>query len=223
MTGTGRISPTNRVSRSDGKASRQAILEATLIIILRDGIRAVKYKTVSEVAGVSPSATAYYFKDMQDLITEAFRYHLAFYKEAMAYSRGTGHRILCQYTPDEFSKREIREEIARKHTDALMLLIAPGDPDSATFMLLDRIFRNETLQNPKLMGALQEQDQKDIDALIEFYRQLNTEDPETDALHLMSILWYYGERFLHTGYLEQEVTKATDVVYKMSKKNLGIG
>lgn len=61
-----------RARRESSKQRRRDILEATLRIIIRDGIRAVRHRAVAAEAGVPLSATTYYFKDIADLIADAF-------------------------------------------------------------------------------------------------------------------------------------------------------
>ncbi len=61
-----------KARRTGSEQRRQAILEASLNIIVRDGIRAVRHRAVAREAGVPLSATTYYFKDLSDLIADTF-------------------------------------------------------------------------------------------------------------------------------------------------------
>ena len=61
-----------KTRRTGSEQRRQAILEASLNIIVRDGIRAVRHRSVAREAGVPLSATTYYFKDLSDLIADTF-------------------------------------------------------------------------------------------------------------------------------------------------------
>jgi len=70
-----------RAARSGSEQRRRAILEATLRIIVRDGVRAVRHRAVAKEAGVPLSATTYYFKDIHDLIADTFT---LFVENAMA-------------------------------------------------------------------------------------------------------------------------------------------
>lgn len=51
---------------------RIAILKAALRVLVRDGVRGVRHRAVAKEAGVSLSATTYYFKDIHDLLADAF-------------------------------------------------------------------------------------------------------------------------------------------------------
>ena len=58
--------------RSGSEQRRVAILEAALRIVVQEGIRNVRHRAVAKEAEVPLSATTYYFKDISDLICDAF-------------------------------------------------------------------------------------------------------------------------------------------------------
>lgn len=58
--------------RSDGTRKRREILNAALRIIAREGVRGVRHRAVAKEADVSLSSTTYYFKDIHELIADAF-------------------------------------------------------------------------------------------------------------------------------------------------------
>lgn len=61
-----------KTSRSSSEQRRLAILKATLRIVVRDGVRGVRHRAVATEADVPLSATTYYFKDIHDLLADAF-------------------------------------------------------------------------------------------------------------------------------------------------------
>jgi DNA-binding transcriptional regulator YbjK len=61
-----------KVSRQGSEQRRQAILDAAMRIIVREGVRAVRHRAVAAEAAVPLSATTYYFRDINDLITDTF-------------------------------------------------------------------------------------------------------------------------------------------------------
>ena len=65
--------PDGRVNRqARGEERRRDVLDATLSVIGRDGLRAVSHRTVAAEAGTSLSATTYYFESGRDMIVQAF-------------------------------------------------------------------------------------------------------------------------------------------------------
>ena len=64
-----------KASRQGSEQRRQAILDAAMRIVVREGVRAVRavrHRAVAAEAQVPLSATTYYFKDIDDLITDTF-------------------------------------------------------------------------------------------------------------------------------------------------------
>jgi len=62
---------------SKGEKTRLNILQAALRVIAQSGHRGASHRNIAKEAGVSLSLTTYYFKDLQDLLLEAFRLHKA--------------------------------------------------------------------------------------------------------------------------------------------------
>ena len=61
-----------KASRQGSEQRRQDILDAAMRIVVRDGVRAVRHRAVAAEAQVPLSATTYYFKDIDDLLTDTF-------------------------------------------------------------------------------------------------------------------------------------------------------
>lgn len=209
-----------KVSRADGKISKAAILDATLIIIMRDGMRNVKYKTVADVAGVTPSATAYYFRDIPALIKEAYLHYFESYKTEMDEVRGLGGYVLSQFDQSLLNQKEVLDTFIDTYTETLIAVIASDHKDAATFMLLDRIFRNETLQNPAMYPALKRQDKLDVEAIEGVFEALGNSHPEEDAVHLISLLGYLSEKLLNEGYTEEAKTYAERMIKGLLRKSI---
>ncbi len=61
-----------KTARQSSEQRRLAILHAALRVLIRDGVRGVRHRAVAKEAEVPLSATTYYFKDIHDLIADAF-------------------------------------------------------------------------------------------------------------------------------------------------------
>lgn len=69
-----------QATRESSEHRRLSILKAVLRIIVKEGVRGVRHRAVAKEAGVPLSATTYYFKDIHDLLADAFA---LFVKEQM--------------------------------------------------------------------------------------------------------------------------------------------
>lgn len=211
-----------KVSRSDGKASKTAILDATLILVIRDGLRGIKYQTVAELAGVANSAVAYYFGDIDALIQQAFRHYFEKYSQTMSEVRGIGQYVISSLNHDNTDEKGFRAEFIEKYCGVLLQLIATKDPAITEYMLLDRIFRNETLTNKPLYRILKQQDQLDIDAIERIFITLQTEAPAEEAVQFMSLLWYLSEKLVQEDYSAEQISTTKSLIEYSLKKILAI-
>ncbi|CAN0605626.1 unnamed protein product, partial [Ectocarpus sp. 12 AP-2014] len=61
-----------KAARAKSEHRRLQILEATLRIAAREGLRGIKHRAVAREAKVPLAATTYYFRDIDELISDAF-------------------------------------------------------------------------------------------------------------------------------------------------------
>ncbi|GAA0948774.1 TetR/AcrR family transcriptional regulator [Nonomuraea longicatena] len=57
--------------RVKGERSKQELIEATVRIVARDGVAGVSHRAVAREAGQPPTAAAYHFSSIDDLLTAA--------------------------------------------------------------------------------------------------------------------------------------------------------
>src|SRR3546814_3178004 len=90
-----------KASRQGSEQRRQEILDAAMRIVVRDGVRAVRHRAVAAEAGVPLSATTYYFKDIDDLLTDTFAQYVersaAFMAKLWKIGRASCRERGCQY------------------------------------------------------------------------------------------------------------------------------
>ncbi len=186
-----------KTRRADGHARRQALLEATLRIIQRDGIRAVRHRAVAQEAQVPLAATTYYFKDINELISDAFT---LFAEQSFAANRelenaafsalnelGTDRfsaagREKLAHLLSQFSLHHIRNQIA--HRDA---------------RLVEHSFRVEALRNDKLAADVRIPYNVTISLIRQFFQQLKTRDIDADAELVFATMMHCEYQLLLSG------------------------
>ncbi|MGH8355191.1 MAG: TetR/AcrR family transcriptional regulator, partial [Pseudomonas sp.] len=106
-----------KASRQGSEQRRQAILDAAMRIIVRDGVRAVRHRAVAAEAAVPLSATTYYFKDINDLITDTFAQFVersaAYMADFWGSTQGLLLALVGRLDGSAESRRELADEIAR--------------------------------------------------------------------------------------------------------------
>lgn len=139
-----------KASRQGSEQRRQAILEAALRIVVREGLRGVRHRAVAAEADVPLSATTYYFKDIGDLIADSF---------ALFVQRSSAKLAALWADVDEDFQRisaAIEHNPAARHDMAahiIDLTVAHVQSKASSHddeLLVELAFRQEALTNPEL-------------------------------------------------------------------------
>lgn len=169
-----------KAKRADSRERRRLILEAGLRIIIRDGMRGMRHRAIATEASVPLAATTYYFKDINELISDAFN---LFAENSLLDTQQLAEdsfRSLEQYTPEQLRDPAIRKVLASGLIEFMIEHIERqvGDRDGR---ILEHAFRNEALRNPSLAKHAAIPQQKTLARIVKFFRLLESSDPEADA------------------------------------------
>ena len=166
-------------TRASAVQRRQDIIEATLRVMARDGLRAVSHRAVAAEASVPLASTTYYFRDLEDLIIESF----------LHWSEGQRRDI------EAFQVR-VLALLSQTRADGTAEALA----DAASAYVLDQVrrlrsdrvleyaFLHEAMRAPPLRAALERQQQGYLEFLREFHAALGSPQPELDAQITNSVL-----------------------------------
>ena len=126
------------VRSEHGTERRKTILDASVRLMTREGLRAVTHRAVAREAGVPLAATTYYFDSKEELLTEALRLLVTHEIDLLsARSAELGAEIS---TPDQLASALADALTARGEEDRRMLL--------AKFEIYLEAARNPALREP---------------------------------------------------------------------------
>jgi len=177
-----------KTSRRGSEQRRQAILDAAMRIIIRDGVRAVRHRAVAAEAAVPLSATTYYFKDIDDLLTDTFA---LFVERSAAYMAGFWSRtqeLLVEQAGrldgSAEARRSLAEEIARLTVGYVRHQLHFRRDE----LIAEQAFQQEALINPRLHELAQSHRRILLQGAIHFFQVLGSQQPEQDAGVLTGII-----------------------------------
>ncbi len=186
-----------KTRRADGHARRQAILEAALRIIVRDGLRAVRHRAVAQEAQVPLAATTYYFRDLNELISDAFT---LFAERTLAGARTLEKDTFAALDSSKsaLSTPQGREKLAHSLTDFVMHFLRSqvADRDGRQ---VEQAFRQEALRNDKLASDVQVPDRAHLNTLERFFQALGSTDAVADAHLVLGAMAHWEFHLLLNG------------------------
>ncbi len=186
-----------KTRRADGHARRQALLEAALRLIQRDGIRAVRHRAVAQEANVPLAATTYYFKDIDELISDAFT---LFAEQSLAANREleqAAFTALSELGADRFSaagREKLAHLLSQFSLHHIRKQVANRDA-----RLIEHAFRTEALRNDKLAADVRIPYNATIALIRQFFQQLKTRDPEADSELMFGAMMHCEYQLILSG------------------------
>ena len=174
-----------KASRSEQR--RQAILDAAMRLIVRDGVRAVRHRAVAAEAQVPLSATTYYFKDIDDLITDTFALFVERNAEALSAFwssvEGDLQEMAAVLADDPGARGSLVERIVELAVQYVQVQLT----ERREHLLAEQAFRQEALLNPRLR-ELADAHQRILSLGAVHFQVLGSGQPEQDAKVLTSII-----------------------------------
>ncbi|WP_370295344.1 TetR/AcrR family transcriptional regulator [Pseudomonas benzenivorans] len=177
-----------KASRQGSEQRRQAILDAAMRLIVREGVRAVRHRAVAAEAGVPLSATTYYFKDINDLITDTFAQFVersaAYMAKFWSSTEGVLQELVGQLDGSGEARRRLADEIARLAVEYVRYQLI----NRRDHLLAEQAFQQEALLNPRLHDLVRAHGQILAQGVIRFFEVLGSQQPEQDARLLTAII-----------------------------------
>ncbi len=167
---------------SKGEKTRLTILHATLRVIASAGRRGVTHRAVAKEAGVSLSLTTYYFKDLSELLIEAFRLHKAELHKQLepslaAYRAEVEVLQQCRQRGDLQGEQQVLLSIANQLSDFVFNQVETGSQG----LVVEMAFFFDMHMPENFRRVAYELRQRFVDDLAELCDGIGSDDPFSDA------------------------------------------
>ncbi len=181
MANQGIVELKRRGTRPRGEQTRQKILEATLNVIAREGVRGTTHRAVAKEASVQLSLTTYYFRDLNELISLAFQVFMERDQGTLARQWEKAFRYLDQFSPGELRRPDVRIRIVDYCTKRIVEHVRHGLAEHPEGLAVEHHFFYEALNVPELQELSALHRSRLLQPIVRFCEYFNGDDPETDA------------------------------------------
>ena len=178
-----------KTARAKSAQRRTAILEATIRVAARDGIRGITHRAVAREAQVPLAATTYYFRDINELISDAFTLFSVTAATHLGRFHDTLNLVLDALPPEDlFRHSPHRKPLA----DRLITICQGWMREQFTArreqVLAEQVFVMEALRDPRLARLARRYRQSWIDGLEQLLRRLHSPLPRQDATLIVNVV-----------------------------------
>lgn len=171
-----------KARRAGSEQRRQAILEAALNIIVREGIRSVRHRAVAREANVPLSATTYYFKDISDLITDTFTlFAERALEQVVRPFRDQAFILLEDFRSHGDTSGARREELIARLANMTTLFILDEVTNRRDHLVAEQAFIQEAILDARLRELADLYLKELTGLLVDACRAFGSADPELDG------------------------------------------
>lgn len=200
--------------REGSEQRRLRILEATLAIIVRDGIRNVRHRAVAKEADVPLSATTYYFKDISDLIADAFTlFAERALDEVIEPFRQQAFALLAEFDTAQLADPQSRSRLLSSLADMTTLFMLSESREKRSHLVAEQAFLQEAMMDSRLRDLALVYVGQLVSVLRAACDKLGTTAPEADAELMWGSFMSLEHRLLLDPSFSQQQLRA--LVYRM--------
>lgn len=177
-----------KAAREGSEQRRQVILDAAMRIVVRDGVRAVRHRAVAAEASVPLSATTYYFKDINDLLTDAFAQYVQRSADYLARlwqnTEGILREMMSRSSGSPTDRFRLADDIARMVMEHIRhQLLTRRD-----YLIAEQAFYHEALINPRLTPLVMAHQEILLQGSCQFFQVIGSLQPYQDAQVLTGLI-----------------------------------
>lgn len=198
--------PRRTPRRASGRQRRADIIEATLRVMRREGLRALSHRVIAREAGVPLAATTYYFADLDELVTEAFLHWWSLQRANVEAVDARVRALLAGAGPGGPPLQALAAAVA----DYLREQVGRLRPDRE----LESAFLHEALRLPRLGEAVAAQQQAQLALLAKLHEAIGSPSPQLDARISLGVVLGLENAALLAGAAGQETLPVEAVLLR---------
>ena len=188
-----------KASRHGSEQRRQLILDAAMRIVVREGVRGVRHRAVAAEAGVPLSATTYYFKDIDDLLSDTFAQYVersaAFMAQLWLNTEGKLRELVAYGDGSVQSRESLADEIAKMVAHYVEHQIRAR----RDHLMAEQAFLQAALLNPRLALLVRSHEQILLQGAFQIFQVLGSKQPLHDVKVLTAIIGQMEYQALLSG------------------------
>jgi len=173
--------------RSKGELTRNKILNAAIKILASQGIKGTTHRAIATEAQLQLSLTTYYFKDIQELVHEAFMLSSTKTVTRAGAAWLPAFEVLDTFTKTQLKKLSLRTELAETLTNMATRYLVKKVKEHPSELIIEQLLFTEIQVTPKLRNLAKNHRQALLTPFLQLCSYFNKESAELDADIMLTI------------------------------------
>ncbi|MEW6992044.1 TetR/AcrR family transcriptional regulator [Colwelliaceae bacterium 6441] len=212
--------PTKR--RSKGEQTRSQILNSAIEVLATQGIKGTTHRAIANHAQLQLSLTTYYFKDIQELVHEAFMLSSTITVSRASAAWLPAFELLNSYTKTQLKKVALRAELAEVLATMATNYLVNKIKQHPTELAIEQLLFTEIQNTPQLRDLASNHRHALLQPFIELCSYFNKDNAQLDADIMLTIFTQLEYRNLvvpaeeiNISYIHQTVLRIVNWIMQL--------
>ena len=173
--------------RSKGERTREKILIAAIDVLAINGIKGTTHRAIASHADIQLSLTTYYFKDIRELVLQAFQLNSDYLRARTEVILQKVFTSLENIDKKSLKKVSIKSELCEKLVDMTASYLLENIKQESVALAVEQLMFITVQVSPELKKLAYEHEQSQLEPFTKLARFFNKKDPEIDAQMMRTI------------------------------------
>ncbi len=183
---------------SKGERTKQHILNTAIDVLATQGIKGTTHRAIAKQADIQLSLTTYYFKDIQELIHQAFQLNSAQTIALATITWQNAFDLLDKITAPELNKIAVKQQLCDDFSSMASDYLYQKITTQRNSLAVEQLLFTEIQITPELRTLAQQHKTALIAPFLRLCQHFNKKDPQVDADIMLTILTQLEYRHLAT-------------------------
>lgn len=199
------IEKTSKIKHgSKGERTKQHILNAAISVLATQGIKGTTHRAVAKQADIQLSLTTYYFKDIQELIHQAFQLNSAQTITLATLTWQSAFDLLDNISATNLRKLAVKQQLCDDFSTMASQYIFQKVTREAHSLAVEQLLFTEIQITPELRTLAKQHKAALTAPFLRLCQQFNKSDPHVDADIMLTILTQLEYRHLAAPITEED-------------------
>ncbi|PCH96138.1 MAG: hypothetical protein COB83_06625 [Gammaproteobacteria bacterium] len=201
--------------RSKGERTREKILLAAIDVLAEHGIKGTTHRAIASYAQIQLSLTTYYFKDIRELVQQAFQLNSEYLRTETILQKA--FTSLAHIDKTSLRKIAAKNELCEQLATMTATYLLENIKKEAVALSVEQLMFTTVQVSPELKKLAQEHSESQLRPFTQLASYFNKKDPEIDAQMMRTIFsqLQYSQLALTTDEL------AIEPIQKVTRKLMG--
>lgn len=173
--------------RSKGERTREKILLAAINVLAMNGIKGTTHRAIASYAEIQLSLTTYYFKDIRELVQQAFQLNSDQLRDRTDTILQKVFASLTKVDKKSLRKVAVKAELCEQLTTMTANYLFENIKKESVSLSVEQLMFTAVQVSPELKKLAHEHEQSELKPFTQLASFFNKKDPEIDAQMMRTI------------------------------------